>query len=42
MYHQHHPILVRRFLDDLTKALFTFVVPKLPTSDEITVKEESA
>lgn len=37
----HHPgVLHRRFLSDLSTSLFSFVLPLLPTSEELTIKEE--
>ena len=36
----HPGVLHRRFLTDLSSSLFTFVLPLLPTNEELTVKEE--
>jgi terminal uridylyltransferase len=33
-------VLHRRFLTDLSSSLFSFVLPLLPTNEELTVKEE--
>jgi terminal uridylyltransferase len=33
-------VLHRRFLSDLSTSLFSFVLPLLPTSEELTIKEE--
>lgn len=38
---QMHPgLLYRRFLQDLSSSLFSFVLPLLPTTEERAVKEE--
>jgi terminal uridylyltransferase len=36
----HPGVLHRRFLNDLSSSLFSFVLPLLPTTEELTVKEE--
>ncbi|KAL1409910.1 hypothetical protein Q8F55_003909 [Vanrija albida] len=36
----HPGVLHRRFLSDLSTSLFSFVLPLLPTSEELTIKEE--
>ncbi|WWD00319.1 hypothetical protein V866_007230 [Kwoniella sp. B9012] len=36
----HPGVLHRRFLNDLSTSLFSFVLPLLPTSEELNVKEE--
>lgn len=36
----HPGVLHRRFLTDLSSSLFSFVLPLLPTNEELTVKEE--
>ncbi|ORY26876.1 hypothetical protein BCR39DRAFT_248154 [Naematelia encephala] len=36
----HPGVLHRRFLNDLSSSLFSFVLPLLPTNEELTVKEE--
>jgi len=36
----HPGVLHRRFLNDLSTSLFSFVLPLLPTNEELTVKEE--
>jgi hypothetical protein len=37
----HPGVLQRRFITDLSSSLFSFVLPLLPTNEELTVKEES-
>jgi len=37
----HPAALHQRFLNDLSTSLFSFVLPLLPTNEELTVKEES-
>jgi terminal uridylyltransferase len=36
----HPGLLHRRFLQDLSSSLFSFVLPLLPTTEERAVKEE--
>ncbi|TXT11155.1 hypothetical protein VHUM_01906 [Vanrija humicola] len=36
----HPGVLHRRFLSDLSTSLFSFVLPLLPTSEELSIKEE--
>lgn len=36
----HPGVLHRRFLNDLSTSLFSFVLPLLPPSEELSVKEE--
>ena len=36
----HPGVLHRRFLTDLSSSLFSFVLPLLPTNEELHVKEE--
>jgi hypothetical protein len=36
----HPGVLHRRFLNDLSSSLFSFVLPLLPTSEELHIKEE--
>ncbi|KAL7424383.1 hypothetical protein Q5752_000065 [Cryptotrichosporon argae] len=36
----HPSLLQRRFVTDLSTSLFSFVLPLLPTSEELTIKEE--